>query len=414
MTSGKLLGMTMIGFAICGFTPIIKQPTFLLLLLLLGSFLILIQSNSKGYRQNQSLVMCVYIYIFVCISYRLLEISDASIGVYAKHFSFFMPILLMPLVKRLTIAQCRWIFWLIVLVVLVNIADNIRLCILYPKLWLVVNRDILSVEMMDTMINIGGSVFYNGIYFFFTICFFCFLNSRQKKVRYLMFGCVLLSAVYIFVFCLKASIILFTCMSAYLLYYAKRNIKMSVFIWRLAIPSLLVLFFIVLFSDIIIEWISYFFHADRLSQRLIYIVDPDSADSMADNTVNARAKLWLVSINSWLDNPVSFIFGIGDHRVVEGQAAAQTGLSQHSDFLDSLGRYGLIGLFLLTAIFKMSFTYMMSFFEKKYKLQLLVIVMLFVMFGFTKGVFKPDIACSLFILLPMSAMYVNTPVKYNK
>lgn len=226
-----------------------------------------------------------------------------------------------------------------------------------------------------------------------------------------MLGCVLLSAVYIFVFCLKASIIVFTCMSAYLLYFAKRNNKMSAFILRLAIPSLLVLIFIALFEDIIIEWISNFFQADRLSQRLIFIIDSDRADSMAYNTVDARANLWLVSINSWLDNPISFIFGIGDHRVVEGVATAQTGLSQHSDFFDSLGRYGLIGLFLLTAIFKMSFTYMMSFFEKKYKLQLLVIVMMFVMFGFTKGVFKPDIACSLFLLLPMSAMYVNTPVK---
>ena len=51
-----------------------------------------------------------------------------------------------------------------------DIFTNIRLCILHPELLVYVNRNILTDEM-EGIGNVGASVWYNGIYFFFTICF---------------------------------------------------------------------------------------------------------------------------------------------------------------------------------------------------------------------------------------------------
>jgi hypothetical protein len=337
-----------------------------------------------------------------------LGISDVGGGALTKHLFFFIPILFMPLIKdKLTLNQCEWVFWLIVLVVLVNIADNIRLCILHPSLMVMVNRDMNVTEMMGTMINIGGSPFYNGIFFFFTVCFFCFLNNKQKKIKYILLGCILLSVVFVVGFCLKASVILYTCLSAFLLFYAKisRTTHIWIFFCKIFVPVFLLLLFVSIFSDLIIEWIRNSFASDRLVQRLIYIIDSENSDSQASGTVNARERLWLLSIQTWLDNPINFVFGIGDHRAnwAAGQTAVETGVGQHSDLFDSLARYGLIGIFLLTVILKESFKYLMSLFKRKYHLQLIVVILLFLLFGFTKGVFKPDIACCLFILLPLSS-----------
>lgn len=412
LQSGRLLGFIMIGIAICAFTPIIKHPIFLITLGFMALVQVLHYSNASGYRRNPRLVMCVYLYIFVCIIYRVLGVSDVSIGIYTKHFCFFIPILLMLLIKdKLTDSQCRLIYWLIVLVVLVNIIDNIRLCLLHPELLLMVNRDMNTAEM-GVSFNIGGSPFYNGIFFFILVSFFCLINCNYKKIKYLMLGCVLISGVYIFAFCLKASIIVFTIISIVLLFFAKRAKSIRKFLVMIVAPTLVVYVFVSLYEDFIIKLILDTVSSDRLAQRLVLLIDSDSADAAKGAaTVNARGNLWMLSINTWLDNPVNFIFGIGDHRAdwMAGETALKTGLGQHSDFFDSLGRYGLIGLVLLTAILKLSLTYMMSFFDKTYKLQLFIIIMIFMLFGFTKGVFKPDIACSLFLLLPMSAMYVNPP-----
>jgi len=122
--SGKLLALIMIGLATCSFTPIIKHPLIFLFFGVLALYLIRIHSDASGYRRNPRLVICVYLYICVCIIYRLLEISDASFGEILKHILFFIPILLMLLLSdKLTERQSRWIFWIIIVVVLMEISD---------------------------------------------------------------------------------------------------------------------------------------------------------------------------------------------------------------------------------------------------------------------------------------------------
>jgi hypothetical protein len=306
--------------------------------------------------------------------------------------------------------QKRWVFKMIIIVVMINIVDNIRLCILHPELNTIVNRGMLASKALDGRINIGGSKFYNAIYFFFTVCFFCFLNSRQKVIRHLLMASVVLSLVFISVFCLKAAVILFSCLSVILLYFAKKSRSAKKFFVRIAMPAFFALLVVLLFEDVLIELILNTFTSDRLAQRLILLIDSDSEYASAGaSTVNARADLWMMSINTWLDNPVNFIFGIGDHRANwgAGETAAETGIGQHSDFLDSLARYGLIGALLLIAILKLSFTYIKSLFDIKYHLQLLIIFLLFILFGLSKGVFTLEIGCALFIILPLFASFVD-------
>ena len=401
--SGHIIGLLLIVVCIIVFTPIIKSAS---LLLLPGTFLmvfVLIYSNTKQYHRQSQLVLSVYLYFFICVFYKLLGVSSASLGVIIHHLFFFFLILVMFLLPTLTQRQKAWILYGILIIVSLDILDNIRLCLIHPELYYLVNRD---KDPLGVNLNIGSSKFYNAVFFFFTICFLGYLNCKNKIQKYLILGCVVISSVFIFLFCVKAAVILFTCLSGVLLYLAKRAKNPRKFVYFILIPFLLVYYVLNSYSDFIIELISNSFSSDRLIQRLVLLIDSDSSET---TTLEARENLWLISVDTWFDNFSNFLVGIGDHRANwdAGQNAADIGIGQHSDFLDSLARYGLIGLFLLVQILYCSFKYILSIYDKEYRLQLLVVFLLFILFGLTKGVFQADIGFILYVFLPLMAPFLN-------
>lgn len=395
------LGFLLLISVVLAFTPILRSGMLLLFTGLGLTIPIVKYFKNKCNGSTGRLVMSVYLYLLMCIVYKVLGISSIAPGALAIHLFFFISILLMLLLPNVTTdRQNNVITSVVIIVILFNIFDNIRLCLTYPQIYVLVNR---NMDSLGATLNIGSSKFYNVIFFFFTICFFFFLNSNNKRNKCIMLICAIVSVFFIIAFCLKASVIVFTCLSAFLLFFAKKAKNKKVFFLRIFIPSLVVYGFVNIFSDLIIELMVNLFSSERLVQRLILLIDPDNVDARRGAaTVAARENLWFMSINTWTDNIVNFSFGIGDHRAdwAAGQTAAETGIGQHSDFLDSLARYGVFGSLLIVRIFILSFRYLLSVFEEEYRLQLLVILLLFVLFGFTKSVFQVDIGLLLFVFLP--------------
>lgn len=407
-----IFGLLLFFTAIYCFTPIIKSSAILLFLEGCFTAFVLSHLGDSCYRVNSRIVFFVFLYFFICILYKFFGVSSVAPGALVIHLFFFVSILLMLLLPKLIYTkQHHELIWAIVIIMLINIIDNIYLCIKYPEVALAVNRDF---EFEKLNINIGASGFYSAVCFFFIISFFGYLNCREKKIRYLLLCGVTVSAVFIFGFCLKASVLVYTFFSAFFLFFARKAKNLHWFILRVAIPTLIVYMFISYYSEIIIDLIYKTFPSERLAQRLIYLIDPNNAEVRgAEVTVEARENLWKLSLNTWTANLANFVFGVGDHRVNQylGQSVSQIGIGLHSDFFDSLARYGLIGLVLLFQIFILSFRYLLELFDKEYRVQLFVIFLIFVLFGFTKGVFRPDIGLVLFIFLPMMAKVINNEQK---
>ena len=126
-------------------------------------------------------------------------------------------------------------------------------------------------------------------------------------------------------------------------------------------------------------------------------------------TLNGRTRLWTVSIDTWTDNIANFIFGIGAHHsdVESGLSNEVVGIGNHSAFFDTPAKYGIFGLVLIFSILRLSFKWILSIYDKKYHFQLYVIFGMFVLFGFTKGVFTPGVGCAMFLLLPLLSKYIN-------
>ena len=222
-----------------------------------------------------------------------------------------------------------------------------------------------------------------------------------------MLACSILSAVFLLFFCLKAAIIVFTVMSVFFLVYAKRTKYFQRMLVSLLIASLFVLLFVGLFADIIIDFLKSIISSERLVERLILFIDSDSSEANAGaSTMNARGELWMISINTWLSNPINFLFGVGAPSPLD----YDSGVGNHSDFFDSFARYGLIGCLLIFNSLRMSYKYIITLFEVKVRLQVIVIVILFALFSVVKGVFSPAIGSVMFIIFPISAKLIT----YNK
>ena len=405
--SGLLFGIAILFIAVLGFTPKLRLGTHYYYLLT-GGLVILtmgLSSNTEGFRQNKSLIVNICAYLLMVLCYKFFNISTASTISVFRHIFFFIPILLMPLIPDI-VSNRKKLLWimigLILYVVLDNVIDNIRLCLKHPEIFLFVNRDML-VEDMEGLGNIGGSQWYNSIFFFYLTCIFTFLTTGNKFVKVIMLVCSILSAIFLLFFCLKAAIIVFTILSFLLLLYAERIKSMYRMVWSLILVYLIVILFVGFYSTELIEMLESMISSDRLLSRLTMLIDPESAEaSEGSGTVSARGELWMVSINTWLSNPVYFLFGVGDTPTMDYSL-----IGHHSDILDSFARYGLVGSLLVFNSLRMSYKYILSLYREKEKSQLFVMAMVFVLFGVTKGVFNPAIGCSLFLLLPFLSYFIK-------
>jgi hypothetical protein len=395
------IGLLVLLITALGFTPILRSIYLYLAVALYSLFVIFQYSVSECFRRNISLIINAGAFILMVLFYKILHISTASNISIFQDILFFIPILLMPLFVESfsNQKQLNWMIGLILVIVSINIADNIRLCILHPELLVYVNRNILTDEM-EGIGNIGASVWYNGIYFFFTICFFAFLNIESIVMKRAMLACSILTAVFILFFCAKASIIIFFILSVILLLYTKRTKSFT----NLVLISLYFLIFVLLFQDLlvdsIINMLKSMISSERVLSRIILLLDADSSiASEGEDTLSARAMLWMESVNTWLANPVNFLFGIGAPPV----SNAHMGVGQHSSFFDSFAKYGLIGGFFIFNSLRLSYKYILSLYDNdsNERLQIFVIAMLFMFFCITKGVFTPAIGSMLFLMLPL-------------
>ena len=351
---------------------------------------------------SKSLVASILFYLLLIYVYKLIGYSSAAWGNYRNQTVFFITALLMLLIPRkLSNKQKIWTCFLMAVIIGFNIYDNIRLSILYPNIN--TSRIFLDDEFLAS-INAGGSSFYTFSLFFFIACFFVFLNSKTKKVKFISLAFAVLTAVYICWFCFKASVVVYFFLSVIMLVYAKFTKNKTAFYIVLLLTVFLYYVLSTFFSEEIINFIILNSPDKRLTARFVTLIDAEASEANV-GTVTGRANLIMLSLNTWLDNIGNFFLGIGDHRAQFN--AASTGIGQHSEFLDLLAKYGLLGFFFLCFFLKNILKHLYSFFAPECRLQVFCVFVIFVLCGLTKGVLFPRIGCALFLLFPLCSIVIK-------
>lgn len=388
-------------WAVLSCTPILDKSSYQAILLAIA--IPLLFANQRPLRKKRALVFAVLSYITLAVLYKFVGYSSASWGNYKNQFLFFLPMLLLLVMKyKLSDQYSRYLWWMMVIIMTFNIVDNIRLSILYPQLNNV-SRFYLDEDFLAS-INAGGTSFYTFSLFFFNVCFFVFLNTKKRLIKFASLTVAIISSIYILFYCLKGSVVVFYLLSIVLQFFAYKTKNTTLFFMVLGYSAIGMVIALVFFQEEIVDFIISVSPGERLTTRLVTLVDADNEEANTF-TVTGRTNLYLMSIETWLSNILNFFFGIGDHRAAFGAAA--TGISQHSDLLDTLARYGLLGLIPIFLTFKYYFKYILSLFDKKFKLQLITIFFILILFGVVRGIFNAGLGCTMFLLLPLCNVLVN-------
>ena len=394
-----LLSYVIVLYAVCCCTPKFALSEYFLLPFVLGGMFVLSVFGKLLSNNNLVLTLLVLLYSLLVIFYNLLGISSTSPAEVFQHLQFFFFILIMELMagvkekKKLRIA-----FFMAVLIVAVNVVDNIYISILYPEINTM--RHYMDEKFL-AQINAGGGWFYTMSLFFFNICFFGFMHSGEK-LKIAMLICSIFSAIYIIGYCNKASVVVFFIMSLLLQLLAYKCKSVKTFYVSCFVVAGIATLLVGALQEVIVDFIISVSPSDRLTQRLVLLVDANNVEAN-ESTLTSRQNLYWLSIETWLSNISSFLFGIGDHRA--SFDVEKTGIGQHSDFADSLARYGVLGLSLLLPILIKAFKLLMSFFDKKYRTSVVCIIIAFICCGITKKVFLPSAGFLLFILFPLFSLY---------
>lgn len=398
-----IVALVSIATVLISCTPILGRPAFFVMIGAIIISIYLLGVTTKSYVRNRvGFVFIFAFYIIITASYRILGISDDSWGNSMHEYFFFCSyIITILLVAFSSEKQIKWAYWLFVLIMAINIADNIALSIMFPQL-----REYSASFDEDTLasLNAGNSSFYTFSLFYFNVLFFVFLNTSRKGIKLISLFFSTLAAVFIIGYCNKGSTVVYLFLSLFFQYFMRKAKSEKKFIITAVFLTFFGLIIVKVFNNELIQLINAVIPSERLSTRLITLINPHSSYANED-AMTGRSDLYLLSLKTWIDSPKNFLFGVGDIR--DTTEAFSLGVGQHADLLDTLARYGVVGGFLVISILIIFFKNIISFFDGSYRSQLLLIVGIFIINGCTKAVLMPEVGAALFILLPLSSHLVN-------
>lgn len=342
-------------------------------------------------------------FIIICTTYWVLGISTASLAYcMVRPFVFFSPIIALIILDQCdNDSQIKFLFHFISLTIAINIADSIWITHNYGIEDLVYQNLAENLEEEGLHLNLGGSLYVNMIVFYANVMFFTFLCMDNKKERFLFFLYFSISAYFIIMCSLKASAILLFLISTFLQFVACKGGKNLGFIIFVSIISIGIFFII---RDNIINFLIDIIGSERIASRLEVFATGASA---TDNTSFAgRENLWQTSLLSWLKSPITFIFGIGDRNWSDYVFTADSGIGDHSDLLDVLARYGILGGSILYTSLILLYRYFQEYYGSFFKWQIISFFILVFLMGLTKKFVSGEPAIVLFILFPLCLKYL--------
>lgn len=351
-------------------------------------------------------------YLFICFIYYVLGISSASLMYCMQPLPFFLPVYgLIVINSNRSEHQIKLLYYALTFFAIINIADGIRLSLLNPMgvAFQNLNEDLDPTGV--NKLNIGGSMFVNMTLFLLNVLIMAYYNIEKKKDKILLAFYIFVVLWFIIMCSFKASVIVFAFVSILFQYVVHKG-KRSTFM--LAFVALIVFILLRIFLDDIIDIFIRVTGSDRLASRLlVFSSNSGAASAVGESTMNARSNLWLVSIESWLSNPFTFLFGIGDHNHLDYIDTASSGVGNHGDLFDVFARYGIIGGGILYTFLKLYYDYCIKNFGNYCRREIQVFFIIMILVGFTKKIISTEEAYVIFLVFPLALMYI-TSLKNHK
>ena len=345
----------------------------------------------------------IFLFFVVIVFYRLLGISTCAWGNLYNQISFFLNIpFLLFIIENTNLRQQKFLFSYLFILIFWLIIDNIQI---YSRYGFILH----SIDVGDLVgTNYGGTTFNTCCMLFYSACLFVFLNEEKKRIRILV-GIGGFSALYYIYFCGARGTVVLLSFIVTVLLLVLNNRRESRKVLHTSLFLLLLILFLIVLSDNILDFLISI-SPERLAYRFSDIKNTTENGLTADS-FSGRYGLYWVSIDSFFRGVDTILFGIGDRRgSISGLISYnEAGIGGHSEILDHCARYGILGIVLVSVIFRELYVYLSGqLWFRKNKYSIYGIIMSFIICAFVKVIFMPDIGCTIFIIIPLSIMIINS------
>ena len=165
------------------------------------------------------------------------------------------------------------------------------------------------------------------------------------------------------------------------------------------------------------NWILENIQSERLAERFNDLLDfkksGGDVNKISEGSLSERLMLAKTSLNSFFSSPISILIGIGDHTTSFGGDLIKSGVGGHSEFIDVLARYGLVGGFVFWNIMKQYYCVLKKVAVERDLLKYVnVVYFVIVLTGFLNNIFQPSMMFFIFIVFPLIIEFTN--VNNNK
>lgn len=312
--------------------------------------------------------------------------SSAAVGNYYNTLLFFDVVIKSVYVLHVYNENQKNILFVSISVLILSIlVENLYFLTIYGDDLSLMYRNIEYYRDGDTGVNFVGTSFYNALIFFIGIMFYKTMedSSRIHKIIYLT--ALLLSYYFMLSIETRATSLLLSVSLLFLVYFNKQKSKGRNIL-------------IIILSFMLILTISLWLPAliDILPERVAVRITALTSGNNSDNEYLSRFGLAMVDINTFTANISNFFIGVGDHRGHEYWNV----IGQHSYILDTLAKYGCIGIMYLLTFFRLLHAnYSAHIYEKNEGVLYKAIFVIFIICGITSHAFDATIGLTAFLLL---------------
>lgn len=340
--------------------------------------------------------------VIVEFSYKAFGISTSGFGIYVNNFShyfFFFAMLL--IVERINGKQQMFLIAVIIVSVLFSVIQN---TLLYER----IGFNFFMRQALDESVlsNATSTQFSVAAMMMAGTSLIAFLNLNKHRILWMLLFLIL---TYFNIFIAQRAINLILTVVLYTLIIIVNNKRKAYMNILLSAGAIMIILMIMNYG-VVIEFISNLLNSERLSQKLYQIKRALDAGDILQGTgsLTARYMLYLTSVRTWLSSFSSFLFGIGEHF------ESNLRIGNHSQFIDTLGEYGIVGAALL---FYTVFQTLKILIEKLpinkgtsiYR-QVISLCAIFLIRGVLGVVLYGAIAIQLFIFLPLVVLKIKEDV----
>lgn len=378
-------------------TPYTNKHYYLLsafigVLWLITSTIISIKRNDNKYKCSKSIVL-LYIWIMWILFLKSIGYSTAATGNYIKEVFYWLPLVMYCFyIKNNQQNQLKKMSLLIIVAIIINAIDNIRLDKIYPGIIEVITSEVFS-QYWHLNFALTTFMFMSAIVILILIDYLISNKLNKVTIISIVIMIIILSNL-IFIsgrtttfLILIVSIPIIITMK--ILNRVEYRSRCMVFIF---IATVIIMLTIIISNNIV--FLTGYINNSRIEGRILALFGKEGG--LTESLI--RFDLFKMSLQTWMSNIKTFFIGIGYHQ---HSNPFVVGVGQHSGFADLLGYYGIIGFTIIISIYYIFYKNILNNITNK-RLKSITIILIFIcmIYNVLNNIVSLEMGLIMFILLP--------------